>query len=282
MNSFVVFVVLLAALVHAVKNALVKVDGDRLVFVAVMSAVGGMVALSTTPFLPMPAPESWPIMAVALVFHLGSSIFLVLSYNHGDFSHVYPVARGSAPLIIALLSLTVIGEELSYQNLLAISVIATGVASLAFTRGAQSLRNPTAMVSALCLGVSIAGYTFADGIGARLSGNPHSYIAWVLAMEPIPFVAFVAWNRGDSALPHVKRVWKKATVAGLMGLATYWMIVWAMTVAPIALVAALREAGIVFALLIGVVILKEPLNLSRLTATFVTLVGLVMLKLNRS
>ncbi len=281
MEAYVFFVVLVAALFHATWNAFVKVDGDRLVFMAVMLAGSGIGALSTTPFLPLPAPESWPYIALSVLLHQGYTIFLLLAYRYGDLSHVYPLARGSAPLIVAFLSVTLVGEQLSHYNLLAVFIMAAGIMSLSFTRGAQNLRNPWAVFFALGTGLFIAGYTITDGVGARLADSAHSYSAWMLGLEGIPVVAFVLWKRKLRALPQINRIWKPAMLLGLISLAAYWTVIWAMTVAPIALVAALRETGIIFAVLFGVLFLKERLSLARLAATFITLTGVVLLKINR-
>ena len=236
----------------------------------------------TTPFLPLPAPESWPYIALSVLLHQGYSIFLLLAYRYGDLSHVYPLARGSAPLIVAFLSLTLLGEQLSRGALLAVFMIGAGVVSLSFTRGAQGLRDPWAVFFALGTGLFIAGYTVTDGAGARLAGGAHGYSAWMLGLEGLPIAVFVLWKRRTRALAQVGRIWKPAVLMGLISLAAYWTVIWAMTVAPIALVAALRETGIVFAVLFGVLFLKERLSLARLAAAFMTLAGAALLKFNRS
>lgn len=281
MEVHVFVLVLLAALCHATWNAFVKVDGDRLVFMAVMLATSGGAALGATPFLPLPALESWPYIALSILLHQGYTVFLLLAYRSGDFSHVYPLARGSAPLIVAFLSLTLLGEHLTRDALLAVLLIGAGIVSLSFTRGAQGLRDPWAVFFALGTGLFIAGYTVTDGAGARLAGNAHSYSAWALGLEGIPVAAFVLWKRRAYALPRIGRIWKPAVLMGLISLAAYWTVIWAMTVAPIALVAALRETSIVFGVLFGVLFLKERLSLARLAATFMTVAGAALLKLNR-
>ncbi|MEM7226176.1 MAG: DMT family transporter [Pseudomonadota bacterium] len=281
MEAHVFAVVLLAALFHATWNAFVKVDGDRLLFFAVMLTAGGLAALATLPFLPLPARESWPYILLSVLVHQGYSAFLLLAYRYGDLSHVYPLARGSAPLIVALVSVTVIGEALSPMGLSAVAVIGLGIMSLALTRDAQGLRDPWSVLCALATGGFIAGYTVIDGIGARAAGNAHAYAAWMLGLEWIPVAAFAFWIRRRSAGPHLRRIWKRASLLGVMGLIAYWAVIWAMTVAPIALVAALRETSIVMVVIFGVVFLKERLSLVRLAATMATLIGTVMLKLSR-
>ena len=281
MDVFVFFAVLMAALFHATWNAFIKVDGDRLAFMAVMLVGGGLGALVSIPFLPMPAPESWPYIALSILLHQGYTVFLLLAYRVGELSHVYPLARGSAPLVVALLSITLIGEQLTSHALIGVLLMGVGIMSLAFTRGSQELRNPWAVFFALGTGLFIAGYTVTDGVGARLAGSAHSYSAWMMGLDWIPVVAYVAWKRRSGALTQARKIWKPAFLMGLMSLAAYWIVIWAMTVAPIALVAALRETSIIFAILFGVVFLKEKLSLARLAATFFTLSGAVLVKVSR-
>jgi drug/metabolite transporter (DMT)-like permease len=282
MDLLVFLVVLVAAFFHATWNAFIKVDGDRLLFMAFLLASSGIGALVTLPFLPLPAPASWPYIVTSILLHQGYTVFLLLAYRVGDLSHVYPLARGSAPLVVALFSITLVGEHLSQLSLLAVVMMGAGIMSLSFTRGAQNLRNPRAVVFALGTGLFIAAYTLTDGLGARIAGSAHSYAAWMMALEWIPVVAYVLLKRKAQVLPQIGRVWKSAALMGLMSLAAYWAVIWAMTVAPIALVAALRETSIIFALLFGVVFLKERLNLARLAATFSTLAGIILLKMNRT
>ena len=282
MEIHVFFIVLLAALFHATWNAFVKVEGDRVVFMAVLLTGSGIGALSATPFLPLPAPQSLPYMALSILIHQGYTFFLIVAYKYGDLSHVYPLARGSAPLFVAVVSIALLGEHLTNQALLGIFLLCAGIMSLSFTRGAQNLRNPWAVFYALCTGLFIAGYTVTDGMGARLAGNAHSYASWMLGLEWIPIVVYALWKRTPHTLPQVRRIWKPAIFLGLMSMAAFWAVIWAMTVAPISLVAATRETSIVFAVMIGVIFLKERLSLVKLTMMFTTLTGIVLLKFSRN
>ena len=279
MEIDVFVVVLLAAIFHATWNAFVKVDGDRLLFMTALMAIGGICALSTTLFLPIPSPESWPFILLSILLHQGYVIFLLLAYRVGDLSHVYPLARGSAPLVVAMVSISVIGESLSGYEMIAVVLMVIGIISLSFTRSAQNLHSPYAVLFALATGLFIAGYTITDGLGARVAGNPHSYASWMLGLEWIPIVLYVFWKRrATGPFRQIKSIWKPAVAMGLLSLVAYWIVIWAMTVAPIALVAALRETSIVFAVLLGVIFLKEHLSLVRLVSTFATLSGAVLIK----
>jgi drug/metabolite transporter (DMT)-like permease len=281
METHVFVIVLLAAILHATWNAFVKVDGDRLWFMTVLMAGGGIGALCVTPFVAFPAPEVWPYIAASVLLHLGYASFLILAYRFGDLSHVYPLARGSAPLIVALVSVTLLGEKLTGGALLGVFLMAAGIMSLSLARREQHLRDPWAVFFALGTGLFIAAYTLTDAVGARLADTAHSYAAWMLGLEWIPLAAFTLWTRRSDAGIQIRRTWALAVPMGLLSLVAYWAVIWAMTVAPAALVAALRETSIVFAVLFGVLFLGERLSLARLAAIFATLTGALVLKLNR-
>ncbi|WP_340149318.1 DMT family transporter [uncultured Sneathiella sp.] len=278
----VFIIVLIAALFHATWNTVVKKNDDRTLFMALLVACGGMGAVVTLPFLDLPARESWPYIALSILLHNGYYLFLIAAYKYGDLSHVYPLARGSAPLIVAAVSVFIVGEQLSQLAWIAIIIMAIGIMSLSITRNGQNLRNPTAVFCALGTGIFIAGYTVTDGVGARLAGDAHSYAGWMMALDGFPIIAYLALRRGRAIVADCRPIWKPALVGGLLSLAAYWAVIWAMSVAPIALVAAVRETSIIFALLFGVFFLKERLSLTQLCAIFMTVLGTVLLKLNRS
>lgn len=281
METHVFIIVLLAALLHATWNAFIKADSNRLLFMATMMASGGLAALGSTLVLPLPAIESWPYILLSIVLHQGYVLCLLLAYRFGDLSHVYPLARGSAPLIVAMFAVTLANETLSHLETIAVLLMAVGIMSLSLTRGTQKLRDPRAVVFALGAGLFIAAYTLTDGIGVRLSGNAHGYSAWMIGLEWIPITVYMLATGRITGLQQIRRIWKPALAIGLMSVAAYWAVIWAMSVAPIALVAALRETSIIFAVLFGVLFLKERLSLMRLAATASTLLGAVLLKVGR-
>ena len=281
MTSAVFVMVLSAAVLHAVWNALVKLHGDRLVVMVMITVSGGIASLFLLPFVSFPAPAAWPYIWVSLVLHNAYYLFLVIAYRYGDLSHVYPLARGSAPLIVAGLSVLFLGETLTRQGFLSVAVIGLGIMSLTLTRGATGFREPRAVIFALGTGCFIAAYTVVDGLGARLAESAHAYTFWLLAIDTIPLATFVLWLRRGKAVQVVRRSWKVGVLAGLTSLVAVWLVNWALTLAPLAMVSAVRETSIVFAVLLGVVFLKERLDLIRLAAITTTLVGAVMLKGSR-
>lgn len=279
MSTGVFAMVLGAAVLHAAWNALVKVNADRLVMIALMMVSQVAVALLVVPFVAFPTPESWPYIWASTALNTAYCLFLIGAYRYGDLSHVYPISRGSAPLIVAVVSVAVVGETLSRQAGLSVIVIALGVMSLALTRSADGFREPKAMLFALGTGLFIAGYTVIDGLGARLAESAHSYTFWVHLFNGIPIALIALYLRRGRIIPSVRSAWKVGLLGGAISLLAYWIVVWAMTQAPLALVSAVRETSMVFAVLFGVLFLKERLDLARLASTAVTLIGAVMLKI---
>jgi drug/metabolite transporter (DMT)-like permease len=281
MSADVFVMVLGAALVHATWNALIKIDGDRLALIKVMSATQLVLSLCLLPFVDVPAAESWPYLLASPILNTGYMLFLNRAYQAGDLSLVYPLARGMAPLIVAVVSIGFLGEHLSYASQIAIAFIALGVTSLALTHGAATLRDSRPVLLALATGGFIAGYTIIDGIGARAAGTAHGYMIWISLLTAVLIVGCVQWLQRGRRMRVSRRSRRTGVAAGIMSYGSSWLVIWALTLAPLALVSALRETGIVFAVVIGVVFLNERLNLARLASIAATLVGTAILKLNR-
>lgn len=258
-----------------------KVNADRLVMVAMMMISEAVVACFALPFVALPTPETWPYIWLSTVLHTAYFMFLIMAYRYGDLSHVYPIARGSSPMLVALLSVVVVGELLSRQATAAVVVISLGVMSLALTRGSNNYRDPKAIFFALGTGLFIAAYTVVDGLGARAAESAHSYVFWLNIFDGIPIIVIALYLRKDQFLSQARVCWKAGVCAGVMSLLAYWIVLWAMTLAPLALVSAVRETSMVFAVVFGVFFLKERLKLMRLISTVVTLIGVVILKVSK-
>ena len=277
----VFLMVLAAALVHAIWNALVKIDGDRLALIKTMCVTQFLLSLALVPFVAVPTVESWPYLAASPILTTGYMLFLSRAYQAGDLSHVYPLARGIAPLIVAAVSIGLLGEQLGPTSQIAVLLIATGITSLVLTRGAAGLRDPRPTLFALGTGGFIAGYTLIDGMGARAAASAHSYMVWVSLFSSCLIVASVHWLQRGKRRSLDERSRRAGVAAGLLSYGASWLVIWAMTLAPLALVSALRETGVVFAVIIGVVFLKERLNLARLMSIATTLLGTALLKFSR-
>jgi drug/metabolite transporter (DMT)-like permease len=281
MPTDVFLMVLGAALVHATWNALVKTDRDRLALIRVMSVTQLVLSLCLVPFVAVPAAESWPYLAASTVLCTGYMLFLNRAYQVADLSLVYPLARGAAPFIVAVVSVGLLGEQLGQTGVLAILLIGLGITSLILARGAAGLRDWRAIVLALVTGAFIGSYTIVDGLGARAAGSAHGYMIWLSLITALVIVGSVGWlQRGRrSALSPRSRF--AGIAAGIMSYGSAWVVIWALSLAPLAMVSALRETGIVFAVIIGVVFLKERVNPARLASIALTLVGTTLLKLSR-
>ncbi|MBL4811768.1 MAG: EamA family transporter [Rhodobacteraceae bacterium] len=279
MSAFVFAIVIAAAVLHAVWNAVVKDGGDK--FVAMTGMILGQVpiALLCLVIWPMPAAESWLYLAAGVVIHTGYQFFLALAYKHGDFSQVYPLARGVAPLLVAAVSVLFLGVELSRAGLFGISMIGIGIMSLAFARQADGRRNGKAAGLALITGCFIASYSLVDGFGARLSGAPMTYYAGVALGSTVGFLALMAvWRPG--VITQTLQVHKgRSLFAGSASFVAFAIVIWAFTQAPIALVTALRETSIIFAIFIGLYFFGEKLGPHKIMSIMAVVLGAVVMKL---
>ncbi|MHC1726150.1 MAG: hypothetical protein AB9866_09120 [Syntrophobacteraceae bacterium] len=281
MSLPVMFIVLFAALLHASWNFLVKSTEDKYLS---MSAV----VLGHTPFIlgavlfsPWPSFESLPYILGGAMLHVAYQLFLLASYRIGDLSQVYPLARGSAPIIVAGVSVILLGVDLSWVEITAVTIIGTGIMSLALVRRSDGLRNGRAAALALITGGFIASYSLVDGLGAREAGTAIGFYGWLSAVNMVIFASIMRVVRPGTVSRVVCRNWRLALSAGGASSLAYAIVTWAFTVAPIPLVTALREASIIFALLLGVFVLKERLDPVKLLATVCTMLGIGLLRVNR-
>lgn len=269
--------VLVAALLHATWNLIVKRGDDRLLAITLMSLFSGLIATAFLPFVAPPAAEAWPYLMVSVVVHVVYKLFLARGYYHGDLGQVYTVARGSAPLIVALLAYLFVGEVLEGAQFLAVVLIAAGIVSLALSNGVPARREAWALVFAAGTAISIATYTVLDGIGARLSGAAISFALYLFVIEAIATGAVVLALRGGALVHYARRHWKPGLLSGIFSSSAYVLVVWALTRADMALVSALRETSVIFAALLGTVFLREKMGAWRISCAAVVALGLVLL-----
>jgi drug/metabolite transporter (DMT)-like permease len=280
MTEWVVPLVLCAALMHAGWNSLLKGGGDRLVGITMLNVWCAVAGLALLPFVPALPPAAWPYLAASLAFHTGYQLFLVRSYRLGDLSQIYPVARGAAPPLVALVGLILGTDPLKPVEGLAIILIAGGIATLALRGGSALRADPRPVLMALATACFIAGYTTVDGLGARVGGHAVAYTVWLFILNAPPMVALAWARRGGAGLwQTAKAGWRRDLVGGIMAMSGYGIAIWAMTHAPIALVAALRETSVIFALLIARLWLKEPVGRWRTGAALLVLAGIATLRL---
>jgi len=278
LSSIVFIAVIGAAVLHAAWNALVKGSGDKELSMGAVVIGHLPIAAMILPFVPLPDVASLPYLFGGIALHFGYQIFLLKSYQTGDLTQVYPIARGSAPLIVAVFSLLVLGTQLSGTELLAIAIIGAGIFSLALVRRADGQSNKKAALLALVTGVFIASYSLVDGLGARIAGTSLGFYCWLAIANGILMVLYLAWKSPQTLGTIPTRGLPMLAMGGSASFVAYAIVTWAFTQAPIALVTALRETSIVFALLIGVFFLKERLSLLKVFSTLTTLLGAALLR----
>ena len=272
--------VLFAALLHAGWNALVKGGADKMLGIAAVVTGQGVAALLVLPFVAVPDPSCWPWLAASVVLHIGYQFFLGFAYRIGDLSQVYPIARGVAPLIVTTVSVSVLGVALGRAELMAVCIIAAGIMSLSLVRRRDGLRNRNAALLALATGCFIAGYSLVDGIGARIAGTGVGFYAWSSLANTALYLAIGSAMRPD-LVRDLRGTVRMILIGGGASFTAYAIAVNAFMHAPIALVTALRETSIIFALLIGVLFLGERLDLAKVVSTMLTLCGAALLRLSK-
>lgn len=281
MPTIVIATTLLAAVLHATWNALAKGATDKHLSMAGVIIGHLPYAVVALFFVPIPDFACWPYLLGSLVLHFGYQVFLLNSYKIGDLTQVYPVARGIAPLIVAAVSVTFLSVSLGWMEIAAIILIGTGLLSLGLVRGQSGARNPKAAMLAAVTGCFIAGYSLVDGLGARVAGTGVGFYSWSAIGNAMVFAVFLRINKPGTISRLATEGRFVFVVGGLASYCAYALVVWGFMQAPIALVTALRETSIIFALFIGVFFMKERLDLMKVLATFATIIGAVLLRFAR-
>ena len=281
LDSVVVVAVLAAALMHASWNALIRIEGDRFSSILLLSATQSAISILLFPFFPAPAAAAWPWLVASSALHVGYKLFLTKAYSHGDLAQVYPLARGSAPLIVAVVGALFLHEEIGAAKVAAVVVaIGCGVIVMSLRGGADLGRlSPHALGYALGTACFTAAYTIVDAVGARLSQSASAYTLGMFALDGASMVAIGLVARGARVFPKQLALWRTGALAGALSLGSYWVAIWAFTQAPVALVAALRETSVLMAMLIGVFLLKEPGGRWRWGAACLIVFGVVLMRL---
>ncbi len=278
-DPFVVGLVLLAALMHASWNAIVKTGGDGLLMFVLFKAPTMGIGAVVLAVVGLPNAASIPYAIGSAASFSAYCFLLIWAYRVGDFNFVYPVARGSAPLGVALLSGLLLGERLSGPGLGGILVISAGIAILAYHPGTIARHIPD-LLRALGVGLCIAVYTLFDGVGARISGNVLGYTAMMSIFSGVPLMAAAFFMRGGETIDFLRREWKAGIIGGVMMFTAYAIVIYALTLSQMAQVAALRETSVIFAAVIGTLILKEPLGVKRIFAATVVAGGIILVALS--
>ncbi|MBI3699814.1 MAG: EamA family transporter [Afipia sp.] len=269
--------VLVAAAMHAGWNALVKSDLDRFLSVNLISLSAGLLALAAIPFVQVPIAAAWPYLIVSATFNTGYKLFLIQAYRAGDLGQVYPIARGAAPLLTAIVMAFGFGEILTPMAMTGVLILILGV-TLMSVRGGHDLEKLDSRTIAFSLGTSffIASYTVTDGLGARTNGDAVGYATWLFVVNEVMMLPILLAVRGGDAFRMLAPYWKRGFAGGAMTFGAYGLVIWATTQAPIALVAALRESSVLVATAISIFMLKEPITRWRLASALLIVAGLGM------
>lgn len=281
LEPVVVALVLSAALAHAGWNALVKASGERGAIFSVLLLTGGVFGLIGAIILPPPAPEAWLYIVLSAIVHYGYYGFLLLAYRYGDLSHVYPLARGSAPLMVAGGAWVMAGEQLGVMGLAGLVLASAGIMSLAFENGLPRDHAAKAVFFAIGTGMLIATYTVVDGLGVRVSQAPVSYIAWLNLLEAIPISVWLLVRRPAGFTGLSGRSWRRGLVGGVLAMFAYGLVIYALSLGAMAHISALRETSVLFAALIGTLVLRESSGSPgrRIAAAGLVSAGIVTLQL---
>ena len=274
----VVAAVLFGALLHAGWNALVKSSSDKALDTALIHLLGSVVAIPLVALVGWPPASVWPWLLASLVIHVGYYTALAGAYEHGDLGLTYPLMRGTAPLLVALSATFTLGETLTPVAWIGVLAVSLGVLTLGLSQ--QAFNSPKAVRFALANAVIIALYTVVDALGVRASGHALRYVATRFLLDGWPFALIVFLRRrGDGVLAYARQRWPLALGGAIASLGSYGIALWAMTQAPVATVAALRETAVLFAALLGVWFLKEVFTPRRVIGTCVIVVGVMALRL---
>ncbi|TQX81241.1 MULTISPECIES: DMT family transporter [Rhizobium] len=274
MTATVIALALFAAVLHATWNAFLRSGADRLWTVTVMSLSMAAVAVPLAFVFPLPLPAAWPYLVCSSCLQVGYSVFLVSAYRHGELGQVYPVVRGSVPLLVTLGGLAFAGERLSGSGTIGVALVAIGIMSLSLGRSRASTAS---ILFALLTGLFIASYATVDAIGVRISGNARSYAIWIFPIYGVLMTAIFILIRGRLRVDlRAPETWT-AIGGGMVSLVAYGAVIAAFALGPAGPITALRETSVVFAVLIGRVFLGEALTFRRIAACVIVAGGAVCL-----
>lgn len=273
--AYLYALVLLSAMAHAVWNALVKNAGDRLLMMAVIRLVGVVFGLALLPFVTWPGPDAWIWLALGVAAHLAAIALLIESYRIGDLSLVYPIVRGTAPILLALIAYLTIGERLNLGQMAAVALTSTGILLLVGGRGG----NLPAIGIAVATSISIAAYSLLDGLGVRASASVLGFMAWLEILIGIGVLGFTLTRRRKAIMPFVRASGLTGVFAGVLSIGGYMAYLAAAKVLPLAPVAALRESSVIFGTVIGALVLKEGFGARRISAAILVTCGIAALAL---
>ncbi|MEU5614482.1 EamA family transporter [Streptomyces sparsogenes] len=280
MTPLVALAVLVAAVTHAGWNAIAHGIKDQLLAFTLVGGGGSLCGAVMVCFTPLPAAGAWPWLIVSALVHVLYYVLLMRSFRLGDFGQMYPIARGTAPLVVAVVAAVFLGETPDARQAVGIAVASAGLVGLALwgIRGSGRLPGSgpqrPAIGAALATGLSIAAYTVVDGLGVRASGSALGYIAWLMLLEGLAVPAYALATRRGALARQLRPVALRGLLGGVLSVFAYGLVLWAQTRAPLAPIAALRESSIIVGAAIGALFFKERFGAPRLAAAGLMVAGI--------
>lgn len=276
MTPLVATAVLIAAFTHAGWNAIAHAIKDQLLSFTLISGGGVLIGAAAAGFVPFPAAAAWPYLIVSAALHVAYMVLLMRSFTLGDFGQMYPIARGTAPLVVTVLAAVFVGERPDGWATAGVVVASAGLVGLALWGIRGSGRRPhwPAIVAALATGLAIAGYTTVDGVGVRASGSSLGYIAWLMILEGLSIPLYALYRRRSALVAQLRPYAARGLLGAALSVIAYGLVLWAQTQAALAPVAALRESSIIVGAAIGTVFFKERFGAPRVAAAGLMVVGI--------
>lgn len=278
LDPFLIAIVLSAAVMHASWNALVKFSGDRFLLATFIQGMGTALGSVLVWYVPLPSSEAWPFLIASVIIHLTYHLTLIAAYKYGDLSFVYPLARGSAPILIALGAAIWAAEIPTAFGIIGIIMVSLGIMSMGLEKALRQRTNILPFMLALLVGIHIAAYSVVDGIGIRKT-DAFAYIVWLHALEGIPFYIWAIIKKPGEIAPFISAHWKSASIAGILAKLAYGLVLYAFVEGALASVTALRETSVLFAAIIGAVFLSEKFGWQRWMAAALIVTGVIILQL---
>lgn len=269
--------VVFAALLHASWNAVAHRINDRAVATTLIGCASAVAGLVVVPLVAVPAGAAWSYLLGSVAMHVVYLLLLMRSYRLGDFNRMYPLARGTSPLLVAVLAVTVVGQSLSLVHAAGVAAISAGLAVLVLAGGVFRSADRAAVTAAVLTGLAIATYTVLDGVGVRHSGSTLGYIGWLFLIQGPIFPLLVVAQRRRRLFAEVRPHLALGLLSGLVSVLAYGIVIWAQTRSNLAAVAALRETSIVFAALIGMVFVHERFGALRTVGSVLAVAGVLLL-----
>jgi drug/metabolite transporter (DMT)-like permease len=278
MTTLLIGLVLAAALLHAVWNAMAKSGNQPEFSIGAYQLVGSVICIGLATLVPIPARESWPMILASVIIHNFYYFSLARAYRSGDLSQVYPLFRGLAPVLVALGAVILADEWLSGGTLAGIVIVSAGVISLAFRNATLGAMPPKALFWGLTTSVLIACYTVVDGMGVRAAGNPLSYILWLFIFEVVPIGLILLLTQRQEWINYLRENTAMVITGGIASSAAYGLVIFAMSLGAMAVVSSLRETSVIFAAIIGAMFLREPFGPARIRAASLVAVGIILMR----